>query len=105
MTLAKQIWKVAVEVAANAEKHSSALQQKLEEIEIERAEVAAKLRAARLAPERLANFRPEMSGNFQCPRCWIDHETWSVLTPVAGRTADTDFFRCHTCHFEFSLPL
>ena len=41
MTLAKQIWKVAAEVAANAEKHSSALQQKLEEIEIERAEVAA----------------------------------------------------------------
>ena len=104
MTLASQIRNVAAEIAANAQKRAFHLQHELEEIEARKIEVEAKHHSASLAHKRLADFLPEIGGNYQCPRCWIDHEVWSDLTPMAG-TQTEDFFRCQTCNFEFSLSI
>jgi hypothetical protein len=48
---------------------------------------------------RLINYLPRVGPDFQCPRCWIQHEKRSALLTV--RTdIDDDVFRCGACHLE-----
>ena len=35
-----------------------------------------------LASQRLNNYPLMIGPNFQCPRCWIEHEKQSALRPV-----------------------
>ena len=61
--------------------------------------------AGNVGLQRLHRFQPQIGEDFQCPRCWIEHERRSNLTPVsAGRAQREDFFRCGDCGFEFSVP-
>ena len=80
-----------------------ALQPELEKIEARKREIETISHAANLSLKRLSSFQPEIDGNFQCPRCWVHHEARTSMLPVPG-TDTEDFFKCHVCHFKFSLP-
>jgi hypothetical protein len=81
----------------------AALESELREIEQRKREVEAKCKALRSMPERLFNYRARIDGNFQCPRCWIEHEKRSTLVPVGSNTRD-DILRCHTCGLDVTIP-
>lgn len=74
MTLASQIRVVAAEIVANAQQRASSLQREFEEIEAHQLEIKAKLNALNLAHDRLLNFVLKIGPDYQCPRCWIEHE-------------------------------
>lgn len=100
MSIVTQISAVATELAGHAQGRAFRLQEQKFEIETRLREIEAQLHAANLAYDRLASFQPEIGRDFQCPRCWIEHETRAVLAPIGGGTRHADFFRCETCAFE-----
>ncbi len=102
MSIAGELKQIAQEVAEHAHARVSSLQAQLTEIEARKSEVSAKLASARLAPERLYNFKPEIGGKLQCPRCWIDNELRAALSPIPSNTGN-DLFRCNVCQFEHSF--
>jgi hypothetical protein len=58
----------------------------------------AKSELIRSTRERVLSYRPRRSPDFQCPRCWIEHERRSVLQPLP--TSIDDVFRCEASHLE-----
>jgi transposase-like protein len=100
MSLAGELKQIAQEVADHARARASSLQAQLTQIEAQKTAVSAKLASARLATERLYHFQPEIGGKLQCPRCWIDNELRTALSPIPSITED-DRFRCHICQSEY----
>lgn len=74
-----------------------ALEDQLREVAREIAEAQRGL--TRSAPERLLSYVPRIGPDFQCPRCWIEHERRSVLQAVPTNI-DDDVFRCASCQLE-----
>ena len=79
------------------------LSAELAEIERRKAEIESKLRAAGVASERLRRFEPRVGADFQCPRCWIEKDARSKLSPVGSDTTN-DIMRCRTCGADFEIP-
>jgi hypothetical protein len=80
------------------------LEAELREIEERKIEISTKLNAAKFAQKHLLDFRPRISEDFQCPRCWLQNETRSALVRVPGTNTD-DILRCHACGSEYLIPL
>jgi hypothetical protein len=59
---------------------------------------------ARLAPERLADFRVSIDGQYQCPKCWIYDGRQTVLTQIASESPGHETFECERCG-SFGLPV
>jgi hypothetical protein len=104
MSFAGQLYETAGRLAKYAQSSAAALEEERLQIEMRKREVEAQLDAANFAHKRLANFVPIRGGDFQCPRCWIDHGTASNLQTTAKNRSSTENFRCGTRHFESSLP-
>ncbi len=102
MSIPGEIKQIAARLAVSLHQRAAQLQTDLAEIEAQKAALQTQLDVARLSEQRLMNFEPQIGGDFQCPRCWIEHEKRSVLSPIGGGTAHEDFWRCHTCGFEMS---
>ncbi len=102
MSIGGEIRQVAQDLARNAQSHLSEIEREIAEIEERKTALMAQREFSRGAEERLFRFQPQIGGDFQCPRCWVDHEKRSVLTPIGGGTQREDFWRCHTCGFEMS---
>jgi hypothetical protein len=100
MSFADQIHEVAVRLATYGQSRAAALKQELLQVEARKRELETQLQVANLAYQRLRDFVQTRGGKFQCPRCWIEHDTLSALTPIAGATGD-DIFGCNTCKYEF----
>lgn len=103
MSIAGEIRQVAAGLGRQAEVRASHLKVQLAEVEARKAEIQAQLNTARLSPERVFNFKPQIGPYFQCPNCWIENEKRSSLTPVGGPTRAEDFFRCRSCGFEITI--
>ena len=54
-------------------------------------------------PKRLLKFQTKIGTEFQCPRCWIEHERRSSLRPVPAGTRD-DMMKCSVCAAEYAVP-
>jgi hypothetical protein len=65
-------------------------------------EIKARSEPVDLCLERIPYFKPEMSGDLQCPRCWISNETKTSLTPVPSETED-DYYWCGRCRLEVRI--
>jgi hypothetical protein len=87
-----------------AQERGARLKQQISDAKQRKAEAEAEYRFARSAPGRFDRFEPVISGIYQCPECWILREIRADLTPIDGE-ADADWFRCKTCHFEFSKKI
>jgi hypothetical protein len=103
MSFPAQIQKIAFRLGSDAQSQASQLQQELLEIKARERKIEATLHAANLAHERSASFVPELGGNLQCPRCWVNQEVRAVLTPIGGGTGKEEFFRCDTCNLDVTL--
>jgi hypothetical protein len=103
MAHATHIKNVAEEFASFADQRTVYLKRELADMKVQKADIEAQLHAAHLAHERLANFQPEIGGNLQCPRCWIEHAKQSPLVSIPS-TDGEDSFRCHTCNLDLSVP-
>jgi hypothetical protein len=102
MSTKDQFMQIAAEIVDELQTRARALQPELENIEARKREIEALFHAANLPLKRLSSFQPEIDGNLQCPRCWVHHESRTSILPVPG-TDTEDFFKCHVCHFKFSL--
>jgi DNA-directed RNA polymerase subunit M/transcription elongation factor TFIIS len=103
MSFADQIYGVAVRLAKYAQNHAAVLQQELVQVEARKRELEARFHTAKFAQERLQQFVPTRGSEFQCPRCWIEHETLSALRPTRRGSGNTDIFECNRCKYEFAL--
>jgi hypothetical protein len=99
MSIAREIKQIARNVTKRARARVSSLQADLAEIEARMARVETVLNTARLSPERLSNFQPQLGGKYQCPSCWIENEVQSSLRLIQSDTGG-DLFRCDVCHFD-----
>ena len=102
MSIASEIKHIATKMAVSAQHRLERLQEELAEVETRKTEIEAQLNAARLAPERVFNFQPQIARQYQCPRCWIEREVRSEINPIPSDTSD-DLFRCRICHFEITI--
>jgi hypothetical protein len=100
MSFADQIREVAVRLATYGQSRAAALKQELLQVEARKRELETQLQVANLAYQRLRDFLPTLGGEFQCPRCWIEHDTLSALRSVSGGTGN-NIFRCNNCKYEF----
>jgi len=100
MSISSEIKEVAAKLARQMQGRVFRLQSELTEIEARKADIQAQLNMARLSPERASRFQPQIGPYFQCPRCWVENEKRSPLTPIGGPTRSEDFFRCRICGFE-----
>jgi DNA-directed RNA polymerase subunit M/transcription elongation factor TFIIS len=103
VSFADQLYETAVRLAQYAQSNATALQQELVLIETRKRELEEQLETVSRVHERLLRFVAIRGTDFQCPRCWIDHETRSNLQPTGKGTSNTDYFRCGTCGYEFPL--
>jgi DNA-directed RNA polymerase subunit M/transcription elongation factor TFIIS len=103
MSFGDQIIGIAVRLAKNAQAHAAALQEELAELEARKRELEVQLHTAKFAHERLHDFVPICGTDFHCPRCWIEHQTLSVLGLTSRGTGNTQIFECSTCKYEFTL--
>ena len=104
MSVVSQLMKRAAEIVQHLQAGVPSLQRELQQLEARRLDIETKLNASNLSQQRLANFQPEIGGQFQCPVCWVQDETRSALRPVSG-TDTEDIFECRKCHFELSVPI
>ena len=103
MSIAGVLKQEAMQVAREFQNRLPAIEAELAQIEARRATLTAERDTIRLLPERTYNFLPEMSGDLQCPRCWIANEARSALLPIPGG-GSRDILHCRICNFEFDLP-
>ena len=85
MSIAGEIKQIATRFAVGLHQRATQLQTELAEVEARKAALQTELDAARLSQQRLMNFEPQIGRDFQCPRCWVQHEKRSVLSPDWGR--------------------
>lgn len=96
---AYEIRRLAEEEALSAEARKAELHEQKREWERKLSDMDVQLKEAILAPERLANFRVEISGRYQCPSCWIRSGKVSDLSEI--RVDDgNDTFRCRGCGLD-----
>jgi hypothetical protein len=60
---------------------------------------------AGLAPERLADFRLSIDGQYQCPRCWIYDGREAALAQVPSNLPGHETFRCERCDRRLVFPV
>ena len=87
---------------SNLKNRARALEPQLQEINKLKLEIEAECEAASLAPKRLLKFQTKIGTEYQCPRCWIEHERRSSLRPVPTGTRD-DMMKCSVCPAEYAI--
>jgi hypothetical protein len=102
MTAEEHVTQLAEQLAAQSQSRARHLRAELLEAERKVSEIKAKLDAANLALKHLPSFQPMINGQFQCPRCWLDHELRSSLENKPGRHR-VDPYDCSTCHFGMEV--
>jgi hypothetical protein len=94
----------AARVANSLEGGVVTLEAELVAIEQRPIETEAELKTAKLARTRLLDFRPRLGHGYQCPRCWLQNETQSMLSLVPNVTSD-EILRCHACESEYVISV
>jgi hypothetical protein len=103
MDIQQALTEEAEYVARTLQGGASALEAELRDIEKRKAEIDAKLHAARRSQKRLLNYQPRIGRDFQCPRCWVRDEVRTTLSPVPG-TDEHDIMRCHNMRRRMGGP-
>ena len=105
MSIGDQLREYAAQIAEQNQERQAGLEREILDLETKAAQKKALVDALRFGPQRLLDFQFKLGADYQCPRCWINHEKRSALTPIGGGTNTEDFFRCHTCGNTFSVSI
>jgi hypothetical protein len=92
----------AANTAQNLEDGVAVLEAELAAIEQRVAEINAEIRQARLARQRLLDFRPQVGSEYQCPRCWVQGDSRATLEASPNTTGE-EIFACRTCGSEYVI--
>jgi hypothetical protein len=90
---------VAQQIAEGAQANIVRLDQRLADIEKQKAEIEAQIQDARGALKRAADFPVKLGADYLCPVCWTDDAVTSTLRNVPSPDR-RDIYRCNICHFE-----
>ena len=102
MTADTELKQYAVQIAESLKSQEASFEREILDLETQLAQARASRDAARGAVKRLADFQVQIRGNYQCPRCWIEHGIQSNLRSVPSTTYD-DIFRCRECGSDFDV--
>lgn len=106
MSIADRIFDAAGEIADGQkdrlpylEAELAQVHQRQRELEAEAVRLQLAIDAARLAPDRLADFKVARGAGLNCPKCWI---MTRVSSPLRGAGSETrqDIFRCAVCDLD-----
>jgi hypothetical protein len=104
MDAATALIEEAQHIASGADNRARQLQAQLDDIKAKKLAVDAELERAKSTSKRLLNYQPRVGRDFQCPRCWVQHEVRAPLSSIPG-TDEHDILRCHTCGADWMIPL
>lgn len=99
MSLAVELRVLCQKLADDAQGRVARMKAELAELEERKVKIQSDLTLTGHAFQRALNFQPQIDGKLQCPRCWVDNELRTALTPIPSDAGD-DMFRCRACHFE-----
>jgi hypothetical protein len=106
MTPHNQISQLAREIATRLQNQKAAVEAEFQVTQLKLAEIQAKLDAAKVAHNRLANFKVERGADYNCPRCHIMDGADGILSaknhPVGATDITANLFRCNKCPLELS---
>jgi hypothetical protein len=105
MNIAGELRHLANEIARSARERIGALREEEAAIDARKTEIRAECMKIRVAAKRAFNFRPQLSADFQCPRCWIDDERRAILLRIGDGAHSEYHFRCETCGFDYTFAL
>jgi hypothetical protein len=90
-------------IAARSTAMLGGLRDRKDQLEREMADIDQQIGAAEGVGPRLSGYRTVMKTASPedpiCPRCWMEHDQKSVMSPVASHD-DDDQFRCKACKLE-----
>jgi hypothetical protein len=92
----------AASTVQRLEEGVAVLEAELAAIDQRVAEINGEIRDAKLARQRLLDFRAQIGPDFQCPRCWVQSEERSTLEALPT-TDDEEILICRTCGSEFLI--
>ena len=93
----------AANTVQNLEDGVAVLEAELAAIDQRVAEINAEIRQAKLARQRLLDFRPRVGPDFQCPRCWVQGDAHATLEASPNTTGE-EILACRTCGSEYVVP-
>jgi hypothetical protein len=94
----------AAEFASNYVSTAARLRQERDQLQLQLANLEARLNAAYRANHRLTSFQPYLGSSYACPRCWMDHEKSTHLRPHPGETRSEASWTCGDCGSQFFIP-
>lgn len=98
MSIESELRAKAERIAFRLQNQDARLEREQLELQQKMADIQAKRDAARVASKRLANYAVKLGIDYQCPRCWVEFEARSALTP-----RPTDELVCDSCHSGFQV--
>ncbi|MDP3650191.1 MAG: hypothetical protein Q8R67_00785 [Rhodoferax sp.] len=98
-----ELKQLAIRVANAIQGRQLAAKKELQEIEAKAFEIKAMLESGNFARERSCNFVPSVSGEYQCPVCWVEREQKSNLRSVSNPDSQDDNFTCPECGIDFAF--
>jgi DNA repair exonuclease SbcCD ATPase subunit len=98
-----QLIQLARDAARQLSERTEYLQGELQKLEERKAQLEAEIAMARSAVTQADSFSPELSGDYQCPYCWVERDVHAKLKPIEGEE-NVDWFRCEVCAVKFSQP-
>ena len=102
MSIENQLRQIALELGTSQAVRLNQLNRQLKELDDQRAKLAADIEIAKGVERRSRQYGPRKDINFNCPRCWVQHEREAALRPIPSPTRN-DLLRCATCHSEFEI--
>src|SRR5262249_3627037 len=104
MSIESEIHQTALDIARQLEAQAVQIERELADVETRKTELLTQRDTARRAQNRLSNFQIAFGSDYQCPRCWIQHEARSTLMPTPSTYPRVDIFHCGTCGFDLGVP-
>jgi hypothetical protein len=100
----RRLRELAAELASNYVSSAARLRQERDQLQVQLADMEARLNAAYRANHRLTSFQPHAGSTYSCPRCWMDLEKSTHLRMIPGDARSEAFWICGECGSQFSIP-
>ena len=91
MPIKKDVLQSARDIAARLDKRATEIHEEYLGAKRKAEDLKAKFDMFNVAFDHLSNFKVSINGAYQCPRCWIERDRRSTLSPIYLAGAKTIF--------------